>query len=480
MSVDRHIFVILGATGDLARRKLLPALYRLFTQKNLKDTCLILGAGTKKIGVEGFRQKTHESLVSAGFPSQEVKQWCEACIYYQSLAKFPDDYWEMASQIEALERKFKLPGNRVFYLALPPSILPDMIEKIGESGLNKSEGWTRIVIEKPFGKDLSSAKELNHLVREYFDESQIFRIDHYLGKETVQNLLVFRFANTIFESLWNRDRIESMEITVAEDLGIEGRARYYEETGALKDIVQNHLSQLLALTAMEVPSSFEAEAIRNEKVKVLRLIASINPRNIAFGQYTKGNIDGKKVPGYHEEPGVNPNSSTETYAAFRMEVDSWRWQGVPFYLRTGKRLPRRITQIVVNFRHPPICLFKPFSSCQIHSNRLLISLQPDEGFHLFFDVKEPGEPFRLKTERLHFHYKEAFGRLPGAYQTLILDLLKGDQTLFVRSDEAEAAWEIFSPLFKKDFPVYPYAAGSWGPPEADQLLARDMKQWINP
>jgi glucose-6-phosphate 1-dehydrogenase len=476
--VDRHIFVILGGTGNLSLLKLLPALYQLLTQKNLKDRCQVLGVGTKDLGDEGFRDKAREALKDAGISSKEIDAWCDSCLHYQSLGKSSEDYPALLARIESLEKEYDIPGNRVFYLALPPSVFPDAIKGIGESGLNKSPGWVRLVIEKPFGRNLSSARELNSLGHRYFDESQIYRIDHYLGKETVQNLLIFRFANTIFESLWNRDRIESLEITVAESIGIGERSRYYEKAGALRDIVQNHLAQLLTLTAMEVPAVFEADAIRDEKVKVLRSIPPIHAEDVIFGQYKKGKIDGKEVHGYKEEPGVAPDSSTETYVALRLRVDNWRWQGIPFYLRTGKRLPRRLTQIAVNFRHPPVCIFKPYSSCQIQSNRLLITLQPDEGFHLFFDVKEPEEPLRLKTESLHFHYKEAFGALPDAYHTLIFDIMTGDQTLFVRADEVEASWEVFTPLLEKDIPVFSYAAGTRGPKEAEKLLMRESMIWL--
>jgi len=479
MSVDPHLFVILGSTSNLAYRKLLPALFHLLVERNLKDRCQVLGVATKDIGDEGYRSSVRIALEEAGFSHEEIDQWCNSCVHYQVIGKSEESYSALAARIDDLEKELSFPGNRAFYLALPPSIFPTAITGLGESGLNKGKGWVRLVIEKPFGYDFASAQELNGLVHRYFDENQIFRIDHYLGKETVQNLLVFRFANTIFESLWNRDRIESVQITMAESLGIEERASYYEQAGALRDIVQNHLTQLLTLIAMEVPAVFKPEYIRDEKVKVLHSIPGILPEDVVFGQYEKGNIEGNEVPGYREEPGVASDSSTETFVALKLEIDNWRWQGVPFYLRTGKRLPQRITQIAVNFRHPPVCIFQPYSSCQIHSNRLLITLQPDEGFHLFFDVKEPEEPLKLKTERLHFHYEQAFGKLPDAYETLIFDILKGDQTLFVRSDEVEAAWGLFTPVLEKNIPAHPYKAGTWGPEKADQLLTREGKQWVS-
>ena len=479
-SIDRHLFVILGATGSLSTLKLLPALYSLLTQKNLRDHCQILGLGTKDIGDEGFRKKVREALQDAGHSSEEAGRWCEAYLHYQPLGRSEQSYPVLAERITSLEQEYGLPGNRVFYLAIPPQVVPTAIKGIGRAGLQKSSGWTRIVIEKPFGRDLQSARELNRLVHQYFEESQIYRIDHYLGKETVQNLLIFRFANSIFESLWNRDRVECVEITVAESIGIEGRSDYYDQAGALRDIIQNHMAQLLSLVAMEFPAVFVPEFIRSEKVKVLHSIPPIRLQDVVFGQYQKGKIEGKKVPGYREEQGINPDSKTETYVALRLVIDNWRWQGVPFYLRTGKRLPQRVTQIVVHFRRSPVCIFKPHNGSQIHSNKLLITLQPDEGFHLYFDVKVPGEPLRLRTERLHFHYKQVFDRIPEAYQTLLYDILTGDQTLFVRSDEVEASWQLFTPLIEKKIPVFPYAAGTWGPEEADRLLQREGRRWWIP
>jgi len=479
-SVDRHVFVIFGATGNLSFLKLLPALYHLLTQKELKDRCQVLGVGTKKLEDDGFRERARDALKNAGISSKDRDTWCNTCLHYHSLGKSSDDYSGLSDRIKSLEEEYDIPGNRVFYMALPPTIFPEAITGIGESGLNKSQGWVRIVAEKPFGSDLNSALELNRLLHEYFDESQVYRIDHYLGKETVQNLLIFRFANTIFESLWNRDRIDNIQITMAESIGIKERARYYDKAGALRDIVQNHLTQLLTLIAMEVPAVFIADDIRDEKVKVLRSIPPIQEEQVVFGQYEKGTINNEKVQGYKQETGVEPGSSTESYVAMKVKIDNWRWQGTPFYIRTGKRLSQRVTQIIVNFHHEPVCIFHPYSSCQIQSNRLVITLQPNEGFHLYFDVKAPGEPLQLKTESFHFHYKDAFGPLPEAYQTLILDILQGDQTLFVRADEVEASWKLFNPLVEKDLPVHSYAAGAWGPEEADQLLIRDGKKWENP
>jgi glucose-6-phosphate 1-dehydrogenase len=334
------------------------------------------------------------------------------------------------------------------------------------------------VIEKPFGHDLPSARELNRLVHRHFGEPQVYRIDHYLGKETVQNLLVFRFANPIFETLWNRDRVAYVQITVAEQVGVEGRAAYYDRAGALRDIVQNHLTQLLTLVAMEVPGALDADQIRNEKVKVLRAVPPIRSGDVVYGQYGTGVTDGLAVPGYRDEPGISPQSSTDTFTALRVEVANWRWHGVPFYLRAGKRLARRLTQIVVTFRRPPVSLFPTLGRAHaITPNALVITIQPDEGFDLRFEVKAPGQAIDLESQRLQFRYAHAFAPLPDAYETLLLDIMRGDQTLFVRSDEAEAAWELYAPILGIRPAITFYPAGSWGPAEADRLLT-DGARWF--
>jgi glucose-6-phosphate 1-dehydrogenase len=471
------IFTIFGATGDLSRRKILPALFALYRQGRIGDDCLIVGVARESgLGDDGYRALVRQVL--AGIDDDAVAHWVDRCLFYHTIGgSTPGDYQAIGAKLSELEKQRSLPGNRVFYLAIPPGVFRTTIEGLGEAGLNHSPGWTRIVIEKPFGRDYQSALELNKLVHRYFDESQIYRIDHYLGKETVQNLLVFRFSNAVFESLWNRDHVAGVQITVAEDIGIGKRAGYYEKAGAVRDIIQNHGTQLLALVAMEVPATFDAESIRFEKIKALRSVALIDSDEVVLGQYTGGVIGGQTVAGYREEPGVSPDSRTETYAALKLEVDSWRWQGVPFYIRTGKRLPQRLTEIVIHFRRPPVWMFESMGPCEIRSNILKLTIQPDEGFALYFNAKAPGQPLELKRLPLDFQYKEQFKELPEAYQTLLLEVLEGDQTLFVHADEVEAAWKLYAPILEGNWPVHPYPAGTWGPPEADRLLAADGRQW---
>ena len=478
--VEPHVFVIIGATGDLTRRKLLPALYHLRDQGILETrNTLIVGASLPEMGEEGFRLWALEGLEQAGWHIEtELRAWCEECLHYQTLHEGGlQDYEALALYIRRLERTHKMPENRVFYLALPPDTVPLAMEKLDQTGLLKSHGWVRVVFEKPFGHDFHSARHLNTTLHHYIEESQIYRIDHYLGKETVQNLLAFRFANPIFETLWKRDTIENVQITVAEDIGVEHRGAYYQQAGALRDMVQNHLTQLMTVVAMEVPVSFDAAAILNEKQKVLHSIPPILPHDVVFGQYTSWQVADQTIRGYREESGVPEDSTTETYVALKAEIHNWRWKGVPFYLRTGKRLPRKMTQIAVTFREAPTQVFRSLDPGSIPPNMLLITLQPSEGFSLCFSVKSPGRPFQLSDRALQFDYQQAFGQLPEAYETLLRDVMIGDQTLFVSADFTETAWRLYDPLLTGEQSVHFYSAGSWGPSEADVLVERNGHRW---
>ena len=471
--IDPHIFVIFGATGDLTKRKLLPSLYHLMQEKDMAANCYVLGTARSGWSDERFRREAREALADS-FSERELMQWCDKNLYYHSLGEDSSDYDGLRNRIHALEDEHDLPGNRAFYLSLPPPVYAPTIEALGEVGLNESGGWTRLVVEKPFGHDLDSAQALNALVHRYFGEDQIYRIDHYLGKETVQNLLAFRFGNAIFESIWNRDRIDRVEITVAESLGVEERAGYYDDAGQLRDMVQNHLTQLFTLIAMEPPSGMEADAIRDEKVKVLRSTRPIEYSEVLLGQYVDGEVQGEHQAAYRAENGVTPDSATETFVSIPLYVDNWRWKGVPFVLRTGKRLPQKLTQVKVFFRCAPVSIFQNADAngapCEVSPNVLVITLQPDEGFDLQFEVKAPGEAMQLATEQLSFRYEDAFGPIPDAYETLIRDVITGDQTLFVRGDEVERSWALYTPLLNADLAVHTYPAGSWGPTKKSPRL----------
>ncbi len=472
--IPPYLLVIVGGTGDLARRKLLPAIWKL-RERHLSEFRLIGSGSGKQHNDETYRDFVARSIEEQGVDLRESGDSFDWC-YYQSVGSGTTaEFKALADRVLQIEKETGLPGNRVFYLAVPPAVFPNAIKNLGEVGLNKSAGEIKLVVEKPFGQDLKSARELNILVHQYFEESQIYRIDHYLGKETVQNVLAFRFSNAMFESQWNRDRIQRVEITVAETVGAEHRAGYYDHVGALRDMIQNHLTQLLTLTAMEVPTAIDADSVRHEKVKVLRAVSPLSPENVVFGQYTRGAVGGREVEGYSEEERVAKDSQTETYVALKLNISNWRWQGVPFILRTGKRMFKAITEVAITFNSPPVSIFRQFSINEIQPNKLVMTLQPNEGFDLSFKVKEPGDVYRLSSQRLHFQYSEVFGRVPDAYETLLFDILKGDQTLFVRSDEVEASWELYTPLLSRKFPVHKYASGTWGPTEAEQLL--DGSKW---
>jgi glucose-6-phosphate 1-dehydrogenase len=401
-----------------------------------------------------------------------------------------NSYAQLAKRLAEIDKEKKLGGNRLFYLSTPPEVYPDIVEQLGRAGLAKPSNpnsWVRIIIEKPFGRDLASARELNKIVLDVFEEKQVYRIDHYLGKDTVQNLLVLRFGNGIFEPLWNRNYVDHVQITAAETLGVERRGGFYETAGALRDMIQSHVLQLTSLTAVEPPASFDATAVRNEKLKVLQSIRPYNlemvAQSVVRGQYAPGSVNGAKLAGYRDEPGVNPNSRTETFVAMRVLIDNWRWAGVPFYLRTGKRLAKRTTEIMIQFRCAPHIVFR---EREVEPNRLVLNIQPDEGISVSFGAKRPGTEMSIGNVTMNFSYREAFGGASrSAYATLVNDCLRGDATLFDRGDSVEAAWSLVDPILDvwsaaRTGKVPTYPAGTWGPKESDQLLERDDRQWYNP
>ncbi|MDQ3068998.1 MAG: glucose-6-phosphate dehydrogenase [Acidobacteriota bacterium] len=444
-AVPPVLLVIFGATGDLTRRKLLPALGAMQSRGELPGAFALLGIARDAHPDDAAFRAIAATSLSALDASQ---------IHYQTIGDGnAEDYRRIADDIAVIEREHGLPGNRVFYLALPPQAFVSTVEGLAAAGLNASAGFTRIVVEKPFGRDLASAQALNALLHRHFDESQIYRIDHYLGKETVRNLMVFRFANPLFETQWNRDRIESVDISVAESDGVGTRAAYYDGSGALRDMIQNHLTQLLCHVAMEPPAAFDADAVRDEKLKVLRSMRPVQPGDARLGQYE----------GYLREEGVPAASSTETFASVTVYLDNWRWHGVPFVLRTGKRLQRRSTRIVVTFRSAPVRLFARIPGCDVGPNILTIDLQPDEGFTLTFEVKEPGEHIRVGPRELTFRYSSVFPPLADAYETLLGDVIQGDQTLFVRADWVERSWYLYRPLLDALPRPVPYPVAGWGP-----------------
>lgn len=471
---ERHALVCFGATGDLAQRKVLPALYRLHKATPALHRTAVVGVARTSMSDAAYREKVVSVLEKSGIGRDDARSWCEQSLYYCPIGEGTHEaFAALGRRLEQIERDMNLPANRIFYLALPLTAFEPTIRSIGDAGLHRVRGWSRLVVEKPFGRDLASARALNALVHRYFDEASVFRLDHYLGKETVQNLIAFRFGNSLFEPLWNRDRVERVEITVAEDLGVEGRAAFYEEAGAIRDVLQNHVLQLLCLTAMEPPAGLDGDAIANEKHKVLRCMSPFEPSSAVLGQYAAGELEGKSLLGYREEPGVAPDSRTETYVAVRTYINNWRWHGVPFCLRTGKRLPRKLSRIVVVFRAPPAAVFQPLVVCGMSCNRLEIALQPNEGFNLTFQVKLPGEGMRLHTQEMRFRYAEAFGPLAEAYQALLLDVMRGERTLFVRYDEMEEAWRLCEPLLREPRELLFYPAGTWGPTRANELIEHD-------
>jgi glucose-6-phosphate 1-dehydrogenase len=481
--------VIFGATGDLAHRKLLPALYNLAHEGALPERFELIGIARTEMSHEDFQGEVRQSIerFSRHRPDPDVLKGLTSNMRYIPGSFDQDEvYAEIDRTLDEFDEHAGHELDRVFYLSTAPQFFPVITGKLGDAGLNRCEkSDARIVIEKPFGYDLASARELNNRVLDVFDESQVFRIDHYLGKETVQNLMALRFANALFEPVWNRNFIDNVQITAAEDIGIEGRAGYYEGAGALRDLVQNHMMQLLALLAMEPPSSFEANRLRDEKLKVLEAIVPPAPDDVPSmavrAQYTAGDVGGESVPGYREEEGVAEDSRTETYAALRLHVSNWRWAGVPFYLRTGKRLPRKVTEIAVTLKPVPHLAFRSRGSVGVQSNQIVLTVQPDEGVSVSLGAKIPGPTMRIRPVNMEFRYGTAFmSESPEAYERLILDAMRGDATLFTRNDEIEALWGIIDPILTAwhedtSSPISTYEAGTAGPEEANELLDTGRK-----
>ena len=493
---EPFVMVVFGASGDLTRRKLMPAIFQLWCRNHLPESAAIIGYSRSDKTDESFRAELCDSIRNKmpchrGLIDDAAWEAFASRIFYQRGGyDSPDDFAALSERIETLSAERNVPGNCMHYLATPPEAFADIIENLGAASLarrGQTDPWARIVIEKPFGTDLQSARDLNRIARSVFDENQIFRIDHYLGKETVQNIMVLRFANSIFEHAWCHDYIDHVQITAAESLGVGARGGYYDRSGALRDMVQNHLMHLLCLVAMEPPSSLTAAAVRDEKVKVLKALRTIPPICAASGvvraRYTAGSINGQDVPGYRQADNVPADSRTETFVAFKAHVDNWRWSGVPFYLRTGKRLPRRCTEISIHFKDVPQVLFNLPPAGPLRPNVLTIRVQPDEGIALEFQAKVPGPAMNIKPLEMDFGYRESFGEAPpDAYQRLLLDAAVGDATLFTRSDEVEAAWQFVTPVIEgcsQDSAdnVLQYAAGTWGPQEADELIEADGNRW---
>jgi len=482
--------VMFGASGDLAKRKLLPALYDLAVHACLAPRFRLLGFARTEMTDDQFRTSTGEALAKKDGPGADGgkrQDFLKQLQYFPGNYDDPESYRRLAQRLDELDREGHLGGNRLFYLATPPEVYPHAIEQLGRAGLAQPKGngsWTRIIIEKPFGRDGASAQALNTKVLSVFDESQVYRIDHYLGKETVQNLLVFRFGNGIFEPLWNRNYVDHVQITAAESLGVERRAAFYESAGALRDMIQSHVLQLMSLVAMEAPANFDAISVRNEKIKILQSIRPLEAdtvwKSVVRGQYGPGTVQGSPVPGYRQEPGVRPDSATETFVALRLMVDNWRWSGVPFYLRSGKRMPRPATEIAIRFKQAPHMVFQ---GNNVEPNSLVLNIQPDEGISLSFGAKSPGSQMEIRPVTMDFRYRQAFGSgSREAYATLINDCIRGDATLFDRADSVEAAWGLVDPILKAwqgasapPFPNYP--AGSEGPRAADDLTASEGRRW---
>jgi len=491
------VFVLFGAAGDLTKRKLIPALFNLVRAKLLPDNFALIGVSVDDLNVEAFRHQVSEFL-PRGDDAAEPLNWLRQRLFYER-GDFgdPDTFSKLAQRLSAIDAERNTGGNYLFYLATAPKFFASIVQQLGKAGLAKQENarWRRVVIEKPFGQDLDSAKALNRDIKSVLQENQIFRIDHYLGKETVQNIMVFRFDNAIFEPIWNRRYIDHVQITNAETVGVERRGAYFDNAGTLRDMVPNHVMQLLSLTAMESPVSFQADAVRNEQAKVLHSLQPLNSEDVlqrsVRGQYGEGMIEGttpgangpEKVPGYRSEPGVAPESRTETFVALKLNIDNWRWAGVPFYLRTGKRLAKRHTEIAIQFKRMPFELFRNAPFHKLHTNTLVIQIQPVEGISLSFGAKIPGPLLRVGSVDMSFEYSKYFGAdAYTGYEVLLYDCMMGDATLFQRADMVEAGWTVVDPVLDvwralppRKFPNY--KSGTWGPADADQLLELDDRQW---
>ena len=488
------IFSIFGAAGDLAWRKLIPAIYNLFLDGWLPEKFSILGLGHlhsyKAKHLNHLREGVDQFSRQGKTKKEDWKKFVGHLDFMEVELDQKQAYQGLSDKLDQIEGKWSAKAQRVFYLAMQPSMIGTITEGLAKAGLNRRRQHARIVVEKPFGDSLESARKLNELLGRLFDENQIFRIDHFLGKETVQNILAFRLANAMFEPIWNQHYIDHVQINVAEELGVEHRGHYYDQAGALRDMIQNHLLQILCLVAMEAPITFDDNEVRNKKVDVLHAIRRIPHDQVhefaVRGQYGGGWLQGEHVRGYRQEPNVDPGTLTETYAAVKLFVDNWRWQGVPFYLRTGKRLPNRITEVSIQFRSVPHQTFPPRALLDRRPNRLIIAIQPEEGILLRFESKQPGPSLHLAPVMMQFFYREAFQDKPAdAYETLLLDIMKGDATLFMRADQAEAAWQVIQPILDvwaeqrpTDFPNY--QAGTWGPEQAEVLIARDGRTWMLP